>query len=164
MNHCALKMSWGFLLASGQLHDLTNYNLPWLHWDSLVTWDRAMESPRSVRLSRTQACVLLAIGFPPVLCSGCIGVLFLVQQQVMPVQYHNFPHEMKLTQLVASEKINLSWEGYPWRNEMFTKPTPSSHNEYNFTTNFGDGVGVRYSGVWCNNNPNELGYMFFSCK
>lgn len=30
----------------------------------------AME-PRSIRLSRTQACVLLALGFPPVLSPSC---------------------------------------------------------------------------------------------
>ena len=40
---------------------------------------------------------------------------------------------------------------------MLTKPAPS-HNENKFTSNFGDGIKVRYLGEWCN-NPNELGYI-----
>ena len=62
-------------------------HLAWPPWDSL-----AMESPRSVRLSRTQVCVLLAIGFPPVLCSGCIGALFHVKQDQSPNAIITIPH------------------------------------------------------------------------
>ena len=158
-----LKNVLRILLASGQLHELTNYNLPWLHWDSLVTWDRAMESPPISSLESNPSLRSIGNWFSTSTVFRLHWCFVSCSSRVILVQYHSFPHEMKLTQLVASEK-NLYWEGYPWRNEMFTKPTPSSHNENNFTTNFGDGVGVRYAGVWCYNNPNELGYTFCSCK
>ena len=74
----------------------------------------AME-PRSIRLSRTQACVLLALGFPPVLSPSCtqyqvdcidIYFIYLVMWMGSIMTYYDY-----LTQPVSCQGC-MSWIGF----------------------------------------------------